>query len=75
MVQKQAGSQWNTDGYYPTLEKAVLGLFECRVLTETAEYIVNVSNKAEIRLKSAELVDKIQSIADDIIEGLSFSEK
>ena len=75
MVQKQVGSQWKTDGYYSNLQQAVLGLFECRVLTETSEYIVDVKNRAEIQLKSAELVHKIQQIADDIIEGLSFGEK
>lgn len=70
VAQKRVGNQWKAIGYYRDLKQAVKDLFEHRVLTETANCIVDAQNTAAIRLQSAHILQRIEEIADDIGKGL-----
>lgn len=75
IVQKQVGRQWKVIGHYSNLKQAVKDLFEHRVLTETADCIVNTTDEAAIRLQSAHILQRIKDIAHEIQEGLNHDDK
>lgn len=68
------GKQWQIEGYYPTLEQAILGLFNARVLTEMDDYVVDATKKASIALKTSQIVQRINDIKDEILEGIQNGE-
>ena len=71
VVQRKVGRQWKAVGYYSNLKHAVNGLFEHRVLTETADCIVDATSAAAIRLQSAHILQRIDDIANEIAKGLN----
>lgn len=70
VVQRKVGNQWKAVGYYNDLRHAVSGLFEHRILTETADCIVDATNTAAIRLQSTHILERIDDIANEIAKGL-----
>lgn len=72
VVQKKTGSQWKVTGYYSDLRQAALGLFQHRVLTETADCIVDAIDKSSIQLQSAHILKHIDDIKCEILRGINY---
>jgi len=75
MMRKHVGSQWKVEGYYNTLQHAVNSVFEKSILTETNDFMVDFRNITTLHEGKESLIAKIESIRDEILEGLSWNVK
>lgn len=70
MVKKQKGKQWESVGYYSSLEQAVKNLFTYKVNTETKEFVVDFNDATNIAAQKISLIQKIESLKEEILEAL-----
>jgi hypothetical protein len=62
--------RWKAEGYYIDLRHACQSLLEHRVRAETTEYIIKANDQASARLSTARLVEKIDTIVEELLGGL-----
>ena len=75
MTRKRSGTQWKVVSHHSTLKDAMNSVFETSVRGDTDEFIVDFTNIATLHADKAGLIKKIESIRDEILEGLSWNEK
>ena len=69
-VSRKKGKQWNALGYYNCFNKAVESLFDYKVRTETAEFVVNFNDATILESQKTVLMQRVESIKDEILEAL-----
>lgn len=63
-------TRWRAETYHNSLAQACQSLLDYRIRTETADCVIDATNRASIRLQSAQLLQKIDQIANEISQGL-----
>lgn len=63
-------TRWAAETYHNTLAQACQSLLDYRIRTETAHCVVNAIDTVSARLSTAELIKKIDSVAEEIVEGI-----
>ncbi len=74
LTKKKGKKQWTCIGYYNSAERAIEDLFDYRVKTETSDYIIDFNNKANLKASKAKLLEKIEEIKKELMEGLSYGD-
>jgi hypothetical protein len=70
IVQKRIGKQWKETSYFRSLSHAVRFLLERRIHDESANLIVDTNNRAKAAVAKAKLIELINNVSDEIVEGL-----
>lgn len=70
IIQKKVGDQYKEASYFNTLNSAIKHLFDMRVEGETADIVIDCTDKVSSSIAKAELIKRIEAIRDEIVEVL-----
>jgi hypothetical protein len=69
-VAKAKGEQWSALGHYHGLDKAIIALFDHRVLTETKDFIIDFNDAMNFETQKLTFLNKVKEIKKELEEGL-----
>lgn len=70
-LERKLPSRWKHVSTHNSLAQAAQGLLQYRVRTETADCVIKAELHASARVSTAELIAKIEAIADEILEAMN----